>query len=139
MVKSLIPEQRSKIMRAIASRDTRPEMLVRRALHAAGFRFRLHVKELPGKPDLVFPKYMAALEVRGCFWHSHCCPVGHTPKTNKTYWVPKLTRNRERDERNEQLLTQRGYRVKAVWECQVSTDERLANTICDIAAWLEAG
>src|SRR5436309_444112 len=90
--------RRSEVMRRITSTDTRPEVLVRRVLHRMGFRFRLHQKDLPGKPDIVLPKWRTVILVHGCFWHGHDCCEGHLPKTNTDYWAPKLERNRRRDE-----------------------------------------
>ncbi|MGP8252191.1 MAG: very short patch repair endonuclease [Terracidiphilus sp.] len=87
---------RSANMAKIRSKDTKPEMLVRRALHRLGFRFRLHVRDLPGHPDIVLPKHRTIIEVKGCFWHGHNCNDGRTPKTNKAYWLPKLERNEAR-------------------------------------------
>lgn len=139
MSSSPISLQRSKIMSAIGSRNTRPEMLVRRALYRAGFRFRLHDRALPGCPDLVLKKYGAIIDVRGCFWHAHTCSIGHQPKTNMRYWTSKLAKNVDRDIRNESLQILLGYRVTTVWECEIATDELLANKIFEIAAWLESG
>jgi DNA mismatch endonuclease (patch repair protein) len=117
-----IPEHRSRIMRAIRSRDTTPEMLVRRMLHAAGYRFRLSVKSLPGCPDLVFPSRRKIIFVNGCFWHGHSCPRGaRVPKKNRGYWVGKVARNRERDNQNLRKLRALGWRTLTVWECRVKS------------------
>src|SRR5689334_14521884 len=99
-----VDPRRSDNMSRIRSKDTSPELRVRKALHAAGFRFRLHRGDLPGKPDIVLPKHRFAIFVHGCFWHSHGCSIGRVPKTRQDYWLPKLTRNRERHERAEQEL-----------------------------------
>lgn len=96
--------KRSEMMRGIKAQDTSPELKVRKLLHGQGFRYRLHVKELPGKPDIVMPKYKLIVEVRGCFWHQHGCLLSSSPKTNRSYWRPKLKRNVERDIRNTARL-----------------------------------
>ena len=120
------PEVRSRIMRAIKSKDTKPEMLTRRTVHGMGYRYRLHRKDLPGKPDLVFPSRRKAIFVNGCFWHGHDCPHGsRTPKSNREYWVAKIDRNRERDAQSEAALKQDGWRVLTVWECQMKDREAL--------------
>ncbi len=130
-------ESRSKIMRAIRSKDTKPEMLVRRGLHAAGFRYRLHVRDLPGRPDLVFPQLKAIIEVRGCFWHSHSCIGGRIPKTNSGFWVAKLEANRTRDASNLVRLRMLGYAVKIIWECDLQPPEKALKTISQAVKWLE--
>ena len=109
-------------MAAIKSKDTAIEMQVRRALHAAGFRFRLHRKDLPGKPDIVLPRYRVAIFVDGCFWHGHECIEGHTPKSNTDYWGPKIRRNAERDRINRLVLTADGWQVEALHECTIVHD-----------------
>ena len=114
------PEQRHRNMSAVKGKDTKPEILVRKWLHAAGYRFRLHVKELPGKPDIVLPKYKTAIFVNGCFWHQHQgCHHANLPKTNKAFWSDKLRKNAERDERNYQELRNLGWDVQIIWECEV--------------------
>jgi DNA mismatch endonuclease (patch repair protein) len=113
-------------MAAIRSGDTKPEMLVRTALHAAGFRYRLHAKDLPGRPDLVFPKYRAVLFVNGCFWHRHDCHRFKWPSTRPDFWKNKLGRNAESDQRAIAALTQAGWRVGTVWECAVIGRTKLA-------------
>ena len=110
-------------MGRIRSKNTSPEMLVRRALHAAGLRYRLHVKGMPGKPDLVFPSRRLALFVHGCFWHQHtdpACPETHKPKSRTDYWNPKLARNVAPDERHQAALQEQGWTVMTVWECEVA-------------------
>lgn len=103
-------------MSRIRGKDTKPEMTIRRGLHARGFRFRLHVKDLPGRPDIVLPRWRAVIEVRGCFWHGHegC---GRMPKSRQEFWGPKIMNNRERDVRNEWALQDIGWRLLVVWEC----------------------
>ena len=107
-------------MRAVKSTDTKPEVKLRKALHALGFRYRLNVKTLPGKPDLVFPKYRTVIFVHGCFWHGHDCKRGaRVPKTNTDYWLAKISRNRERDCANTTALKDLGWRVITLWECDL--------------------
>ncbi len=116
------PEKRSAVMRAVKSADTKPEIAIRKALHALGYRYRLHVKNLPGKPDLVFPKHRTVIFVHGCFWHGHNCKRGRrVPKTNTGYWLEKVARNKARDKKNTAALKKLGWRVITVWECEVKT------------------
>lgn len=110
---------RSAMMSRIRSKDTKPEMMVRKALHRLGFRFRLHVRDLPGHPDIVLPKYNTIIQIKGCFWHGHTCRDGRQPKSNREYWVPKLLRNKERDISNERKLRRMGWSVRNLWECRV--------------------
>jgi DNA mismatch endonuclease, patch repair protein len=121
--------QRSKCMAAIRSRNTKPEIIVRRAVHAMGYRFRLHVSDLPGKPDVVFPRLKAAIFVHGCFWHQHTCKDGHLPGSRTDYWTPKLTRNRERDRQHSRSLRQMGWTVLTIWECQTTDHSKLSNRL----------
>ena len=129
------PEVRSRMMSGIRGKDTKPEMVVRRGLHARGFRFRLHDKRLPGKPDLVFPKYRAVIFVHGCFWHGHDCDLFKWPKTREAFWREKINRNSERDRRTIGLLLGVGWSVKVVWECEVR-QRVLADLEDEIAFWL---
>ena len=116
---TLTPAQRRKTMTAVKSRDTSPELLVRRLLHAAGFRFRLHRKDLPGKPDVLLPRYRTVVFVHGCFWHQHPdCKGSLRPKSNTEYWDKKLTRNVERDAQTKVQLESLGWHVITVWECE---------------------
>lgn len=119
--------KRSAVMAAIRAKHTKPEMLVRRLLHAMGYRFRLHVSGLPGRPDIVLPKHRLIIQVKGCFWHGHYCLKGRIPGTNRTYWGPKIQGNKERDARNERRLRAGGWRVTTIWECKIrrSTSEEL--------------
>ena len=111
---------RSRIMSRIKSKGTKPEIRVRRLLHSLGYRYRLHRADLPGRPDLVFPSRRKVIFVNGCFWHQHPgCHQAHIPFDNRKYWLPKLTRNRARDERNVALLIEHGWDVTTVWECQL--------------------
>lgn len=111
---------RSRMMSGIKGRDTRPEMLVRRALHRAGFRYRLHVRDLPGSPDVVLPKYRAAILIHGCFWHRHeGCRFATVPATRPEFWVEKFAKNVARDTRNDRALRTLGWRVAVLWECDL--------------------
>lgn len=106
-------------MAAIRSKNTKPEIAVRRALHALGFRFRLHAAGLPGKPDIVLKKHEAIVQVKGCFWHGHRCLKGRIPGSNRAYWSAKIQGNKQRDRRNERRLRAAGWRVATIWECTV--------------------
>ena len=113
-------------MSRIKSGNTKPEMIVRSLLHRMGYRFRLHRKDLPGKPDIVLPKYKTLIFVHGCFWHMHKgCKRSNIPKTNKEYWGPKLKRNKENDEKNKKKLLKCGWKVITVWECKVKDLDKL--------------
>ncbi len=119
-------------MASIRSKDMKPEVAVRKLAHSLGFRFRLHRKDLPGKPDLVFPRYQAVIFVHGCFWHQHTepgCLDGKQPKSNSDYWGPKLARNVERDAANRASLEQQGWRVLVIWECETKDLALLASKI----------
>jgi DNA mismatch endonuclease Vsr len=121
---------RSENMRRIRSKDTAPELKVRSLVHRLGYRFRLHRKDLPGKPDLVFPSRRKVIFVHGCFWHGHDCPsVARTPKTNTGYWVEKIQRNAERDVRHQSELKSLGWDVLVVWECELRDAEALSSRI----------
>lgn len=125
----LTTEQRSRCMSAIRGKNTKPEMVVRRLVHSLGFRYRLHVRALPGAPDLVFPSRRKVVFVHGCFWHRHDCPLGRpVPRTRPDFWRNKLRMNVERDARNERLLRGLGWDILRVWECSVRQrdPERLA-------------
>ena len=114
-------------MRRIRSIDTSPEIIVRRLVYGMGFRYRLHVAKLPGRPDLVFSRTKKIIEVRGCFWHQHeGCIDSHIPKTRRAYWGPKLKRNRQRDEQNGGRLRKLGWRVYVVWECEAEDTKKLS-------------
>jgi DNA mismatch endonuclease (patch repair protein) len=124
----LSPEHRSWNMSRIKSRDTSPELKVRSLLHGMGYRFRLHRKDLPGKPDIVLPKYRTVIFVHGCFWHRHIdCKYAYTPKSNIEFWENKFAANIQRDVRSKRLLQERGWSVIVIWECQVNKQESLGS------------
>lgn len=131
------PKQRSRLMAKIRSVDTKLELRLRHVLHSLGYRYRLHVKGLPGKPDIVLPKYETAIQIRGCFWHGHTCLDGHIPKSRKEYWVPKLNGNKRRDARNDRKLRALGWKVIVVWECRCSSASKLEAQIARIVRILE--
>ena len=119
-------KRRSELMAGIRGRDTAPELAVRRLAHNMGMRFRLHRKDLPGRPDLVFPKHRLAVFVHGCFWHQHGgCQYAHIPKSRTAYWKEKFARNVARDRRNEDALQALGWRVLVIWECEVGDREKV--------------
>lgn len=127
MVDRLTPEARSRLMSAIRGKDTAPEVAVRRMLHAMGYRFRLHRRDLPGTPDIVFAGRRKVIQVHGCFWHQHAgCRWATLPKTRQDYWLPKLARNQERDQQVGAALEALGWQVAIVWECQATDPTRLA-------------
>lgn len=116
------PEVRSRMMSGIRGKDTKPEWVVRRALHARGFRYRLHVRDLPGRPDIVLPRYRAVVFVHGCFWHGHDCPLFRWPKTRPGFWRAKIGRNQSNDQKHLIALRDAGWRVAIVWECALRND-----------------
>ena len=121
---------RSRMMAGIRSKDTRPELLLRKALHAAGLRYRLHVRTLPGKPDLVFPKYQAVVFVHGCFWHGHNqCARFRLPLSNTAFWEEKIKGNISRDFKNKKLLETMGWNVFVIWECEIT--KKTIHTLAD--------
>ncbi len=118
--------KRSEIMRRVRSKDTGPELLVRKITFALGFRYRLHKKDLPGKPDLVFQGKKKIIFIHGCFWHGHRCKRGsRTPKTNRDYWIKKITGNIERDKRHIEELNKQGWSVLIIWECETKDTDTL--------------
>lgn len=119
--KGRVSAARSRNMAAIKGRDTKPELTVRSALHRAGLRFRLHRKELPGRPDIVLPRFRVVVFVHGCFWHKHNCSRFVWPQTRQKFWRAKLLANVARDRRNRRLLRQLGWRIEQVWECQIAS------------------
>ncbi len=119
-------EKRSWIMSRVKNRDTRPEMLVRSVVHRLGFRFRLHDRDLPGHPDIILPRHRKIIFVHGCFWHSHPqCPRAKRPDDNRDFWEQKLSRNVERDASNQKKLSEIGWDVLVVWECETKDAARL--------------
>lgn len=118
------PRKRSFMMASIRSKDTKPELAVRSGLHQLGARFRLHRRDLPGKPDLVFPRYRAVIFVHGCFWHRHTgCKLTYSPATNATWWAKKFQATVDRDQRQFELLLQAGWRVFVIWECSLRNSD----------------
>ncbi|WP_332659715.1 very short patch repair endonuclease [Brevundimonas sp.] len=134
------PATRSRMMSGIRGKNTRPELIIRKALHARGFRYRLHC-DLPGKPDICLPKHRAVIFVHGCFWHGHDCHLFKWPKTRPEFWEAKIGRNRQVDLAAESKLLDAGWRVATVWECALKGRERLSleelTTRC--ADWLMSG
>jgi DNA mismatch endonuclease (patch repair protein) len=128
--------ERSRIMAAVKSEDTTPELVVRRIAHALGYRYRLHVRALPGCPDMVFPRRRKIINVHGCFWHMHGCGRCRIPSSRRRYWEAKLRRNWERDRRTRRALRRANWRVLVVWECQTTAAWRQRLT-AKIAAFLE--
>jgi DNA mismatch endonuclease (patch repair protein) len=120
------PEQRSRIMRTVKSRDTAPELIVRRLAHSMGYRFRLHRKDLPGNPDLVFAGLRKVIFVHGCFWHGHSCARGaRVPKANRDYWLKKIAGNKVRDRNSLKKLVAEGWTSLVVWECHIGNASKL--------------
>lgn len=129
MADKITPARRSENMRRIKSKGMKPEMVVRRQVHGLGYRYRLHRKDLPGKPDLVFGPRRAVIFVHGCFWHQHDCRDGRVPSSNREYWEPKLARNVERDGEARRGLKAMGWRVMVVWECETKDEATLADRL----------
>ncbi|NMG39457.1 DNA mismatch endonuclease Vsr [Chelativorans sp. ZYF759] len=134
------PEIRSRIMARIRGTNTKPEMILRKGLHAQGFRFRLHDRALPGSPDIIFPRYGAVLFANGCFWHGHDCHLHRLPGTRPEFWQAKIARNRERDAVVLQALGELGWRQGIVWECSLRGRSRLPleDVIATCADWLRS-
>jgi DNA mismatch endonuclease (patch repair protein) len=136
---TLTPSERSARMARVRGRNSKPEMLVRRLVHAMGFRYRLHDRRLPGSPDLVFPRLRKVIFVHGCFWHRHPhpeCKLARLPKSRLDFWAPKLQGNRERDLRRQGELEALGWQSMVVWECQLRHREQLEN---ELRAFLTEG
>ena len=130
---------RSRMMSGIRAKNTRPEIFLRKGLHAFGFRYRLHAKDIPGKPDVVIPKYNALIEVYGCFWHGHGCHYSKTPTTNVRFWKNKIIENRNRDKRNLGMQIEAGWRCLVVWECAIRMTQRSTASLDVVslaAVWL---
>jgi DNA mismatch endonuclease (patch repair protein) len=128
-VDTLTPDERSQRMRLVRSKDTKPEIFVRRLVHALGYRYRLHGSVLPGKPDLVFPSSRKAIFVHGCFWHGHRCRLGRVPKSGLEYWAKKIRTNRERDRSSLRRLRRLEWKCLVLWECGLRKDRHLAEKI----------
>jgi DNA mismatch endonuclease (patch repair protein) len=126
MVDRITSAQRSALMAGIRSRNTAPELVVRRLLRKNGSGYRLHRRDLPGSPDVVLPRTRLTIFVHGCFWHGHCCPKGKLPNTRQSFWAAKIAANRQRDARNIRALRQLGWAVAIVWECETFQPENLA-------------
>ena len=134
MADTLSPRERSERMSRIRSTDTSPEIALRKALHALGLRFRVHDKRLPGKPDIVLPKFRTVIHVHGCFWHRHPgCKVATTPKSNTSFWREKFDRNVQRDLRNDAALAALGWSVFVAWECQLGSKAKATEVAQHIA------
>jgi DNA mismatch endonuclease, patch repair protein len=135
------PETRSRNMAAIRASNTKPEMVVRRAVHAAGLRYRLHVRTLPGKPDLLFPRHQAVVFVNGCFWHRHDCHLFRWPATRREFWREKLDRNVASDARAIAALHSAGWRVATVWECALKGRTKLTQSqpMQPLIDWIRSG
>lgn len=130
MVDTLTKQERSERMGRVKGADTKPEMVVRRLVHAMGYRYRLHARDLPGNPDIVFRRWKKVIFVHGCFWHRHPgCKLARTPKSRLDFWVPKLEGNRDRDIRNQELLEHMGWRHLVIWECEIGERGELENRI----------
>jgi DNA mismatch endonuclease, patch repair protein len=132
LVDRLTPERRSWLMSRVAAKNTAPELKVRKAAHSLGLRFRLHRKDLPGTPDLVFPRWRMVIFVHGCFWHRHVgCSKTSTPKTRVDYWEEKFRHNVRRDMENGRLLREEGWSILTVWECETKQPVKLTARIAD--------
>lgn len=140
MTDTLSPKERSERMSRIRGKDSNPEMKLRRLVHGLGFRYRLHVEDLPGKPDLVFPARHAVIFMHGCFWHRHeGCKLARLPKSKLNFWKKKLETNRERDLRHHQQLLELGWSVLVVWECQLGDTVNASRIIQEFLNPLEGG
>lgn len=139
MTDTVDSETRSRIMRAVPQKNTKPELLLRRALHKLGLRFRVNVARLPGTPDIVLPKYNTVIFVHGCYWHRHGCDKSTTPKSNANFWERKFSSNRQRDTKNVKELRQLGWRVMTVWECEMVGKRSRSSLLVAkcVRAWLQ--
>lgn len=130
MVDHVTPDRRSFIMSSVRTKDTKPELSLRRMLHRLGYRFRLHRKDLPGSPDIVFPARRKVIFVHGCYWHGHGCQWGKLPKSNQTYWLGKIRANQARDARNAADLQALGWGVLTIWQCELRrSDDALRRAV----------
>lgn len=135
------PKKRSEMMAGIGGKDTKPELIIRKGLHAQGFRYRLHDRKLPGKPDLVFPQYKSVILINGCFWHGHGCHLFKWPSTRKGFWRDKINGTVDRDRRNKLALETDGWRILTIWECALKGKTRLSadDLILSAARWIICG
>lgn len=140
MADIVTPEKRSQMMSGIKGKNTKPELAIRLALHRSGLRYRLHDRKLPGKPDMVFPKYKAVLFVHGCFWHGHDCHLFKWPSSREDFWKTKINRNQEVDHLNKEKLLREGWRVGTIWECAIRGKARqpFENVIHSSIQWLQS-
>ena len=140
MADVVTPDVRSRMMSGIRGTHTKPELIIRREIHRLGFRYRLHERSLPGKPDLVFPRWKAVLFVHGCFWHGHDCHLFRLPATRPDFWRTKIERNRVVDRRSEVALAERGWRCGVVWECALKGRARppIASVAARVGSWLRS-
>ena len=134
MVDRVTKEKRSEIMRSVKSKNTTPEMTVRKLVFSMGYRYRLHRRDLPGSPDMVFPGRKKVIFVHGCFWHGHSCKKGMPPKSRLDYWLPKITENRERDRKALIALRRNKWKVLVVWQCQIGNFGKLKRRLRN---WLD--
>lgn len=140
MVDTLTRSERSRRMSLIRSSNTSPELAIRKALHRQGFRYRLDVRSLPGRPDIVLPRYNVAIFVHGCFWHRHeGCKIATVPKSNTPFWLGKFQRNVDRDIRVRSQLEAQGWRVIVVWECELNTTKKMAETALHLGMAIREG
>lgn len=135
MTDTLTKQERAALMARVRQKDTAPEVALRRKLHAAGLRYVLHSKSLPGRPDIAFPKFRAVIFVHGCFWHGHDCRAGRVPSSNRAFWLDKVRQNQARDARKTLELQESGWRVLTVWECQIRSGA-LDETVRNAVSWL---
>jgi DNA mismatch endonuclease (patch repair protein) len=140
MADVVCPEKRSLMMAGIRGKNTRPEILIRKLLHARGFRYRLHDKKLPGKPDIVLPRYRAVIMIHGCFWHGHDCHLFKWPSSNVAFWKEKILKNQSVDENAISNLAAAGWRVLTIWECALKGKQRRPHDeiVSIIIQWLES-
>lgn len=129
MVDTRTPEQRRRIMQAVGSKNTGPELVVRRLLHSLGYRYRLHPPDLPGKPDIALPGRRKVVMVHGCYWHGHDCKKGRLSKSRLDFWGPKIEANRRRDAEKEQALGRLGWSVATIWQCQTADTDGLTQRL----------
>lgn len=142
MVDVVDPATRSRMMSGIRAKNTSPEIFIRKGLHARGFRYRLHVKDIPGSPDLVFPKHNALIQIHGCFWHGHECHYCKPPATNPEFWQNKIMQNKTRDRQNLDKQIEAGWRCLIIWECAIRLSRRSVSSLDVIelsAQWLTTG